>query len=207
MELKLAHELTSIDQDPLFLFFVDLRKAYDTVDRDRLLITLEGYGTGPRMCRLLETFWYFHQVVLRQNGFLGPTFPDTRGTMQGVLVSPTMFNVMVENTIRTCLAITVEYQRVSHDGQGDTFGQFLGVLYANNGMVGSHESYWIQQTMNVLISLFRRYGLASNVTKSRTMTCQPGALQASMPEEAMVMKYTGVGDSYQVIIRRRVPCL
>ena len=135
MELKLAHELTSIDQDPLFLFFVDLRKAYDTVDRDRLLITLEGYGTGPRMCRLLETFWYFHQVVLRQNGFLGPTFPDTRGTMQGVLVSPTMFNVMVENTIRTCLAITVEYQRVSHDGQGDTFGQFLGVLYANNGMV------------------------------------------------------------------------
>ena len=33
MELKLAQELASIYQDPLFLVFMDLRKAYDTVDR------------------------------------------------------------------------------------------------------------------------------------------------------------------------------
>ena len=37
-ELKLAHEISSIDQDPLFLVFLDLRKEYDTVDRDHLLI-------------------------------------------------------------------------------------------------------------------------------------------------------------------------
>ena len=34
MELKLAQELASIDQDPIFLLFLDLRKAYDIVDRD-----------------------------------------------------------------------------------------------------------------------------------------------------------------------------
>ena len=32
MELKLAQELSGIDQDPLFLVFQDLRKAYDTMD-------------------------------------------------------------------------------------------------------------------------------------------------------------------------------
>ena len=31
--LKLAQELASIDQYPLFLVFLDLRKAYDTQDR------------------------------------------------------------------------------------------------------------------------------------------------------------------------------
>ena len=55
-ELKIAQDLSSIDQDPLFLVFLDLQKAYDRVDWERLLITLEGYGSGPHMCGLLEAF-------------------------------------------------------------------------------------------------------------------------------------------------------
>ena len=65
MDLKLAQELASIDQDPLFLIFLDLRKAHDTVEWDRPLITLEGYGAGPWMCGILETFWEFQKVVPR----------------------------------------------------------------------------------------------------------------------------------------------
>ena len=59
MKLKLTQELSSIYQDPLFLVFLDLRKSDDTVERERLLITMEGYGAGPRLCGLLETFWDF----------------------------------------------------------------------------------------------------------------------------------------------------
>ena len=39
-ELNIYQEITSIDQDPLFLVFLDLRKAYDTVDQEHLIITL-----------------------------------------------------------------------------------------------------------------------------------------------------------------------
>ena len=53
MELKLAQEHIIIDQYPLFLVFLYLSKSYDTVDRERLLITLEGYGAGPCLCGIL----------------------------------------------------------------------------------------------------------------------------------------------------------
>ena len=96
MELKLAQDLSKVDHSPLFLFLLDLRKAYNTVDRERLI-----YGAGPLLCGLLDTFWYHQQAVLRQNGFHGPAFPATWITTKGSLVSPTLFNVVVDNVIRT----------------------------------------------------------------------------------------------------------
>ena len=101
MELKLAQDLASIYQDPLFQVLLYLRKAYDTIDWERLLVTLEGYGMFPHLCGILKTFWGRHQVVPRHNGFYRPYFPATRGTKQGSPVSLTLFNVVVDNFIIT----------------------------------------------------------------------------------------------------------
>ena len=54
-----------MDQDPLFLIFLELRKSYNTLDRGCFLITLEGYGAGPCMQRLLAVFWDQKEVVTR----------------------------------------------------------------------------------------------------------------------------------------------
>ena len=57
MAMKLDQELVSVDLGPPFLVFIDLRKAYATMDRGRLIQTLEGYGMGPCLCVLLVTLW------------------------------------------------------------------------------------------------------------------------------------------------------
>ena len=46
-------------------------------------------------------------MVPRYNGFHGMAFPYTGGTPQGGLVSPTLFNMVVDKVIRTWLVITV----------------------------------------------------------------------------------------------------
>ena len=50
--------------------------------------------------------------------------------------------------------MTVEYQRVAHDSMGEAVGRFLGVFYADNSMVVSRESEWLQHSMNVIVGLF-----------------------------------------------------
>ena len=60
--------------------------------------------------------------------------------------------------------------------------------------------------MNVLVGLFRIYGLAADATKSCTITYRPGALQAGISEETMVLKCTGVQELYRVRLQRLIPC-
>ena len=65
MELKMAQELVSINQDPLFLVFLYLWKSYNTLDCVRLLQTFEGYGEVLKMRGILAELWENQEVVTR----------------------------------------------------------------------------------------------------------------------------------------------
>ena len=110
--MKLAHKLDSVYQDPLFLVFLDLQKAYYTVDFGCLMTTLEGYGAGTHMCSLLSVFWDQKEVVTCKNGYHDLNFKAIWGTSQSGLISPTLFNLIVDNVVRNYLALTVEDQLV-----------------------------------------------------------------------------------------------
>ena len=64
-------------------------------------------------------------------------------------------------------------------------------------MVGYRDYNWLKHSMNVLIGLFQRYGLAANAAKSHTMTCQPGTLRFMMSEESREHNCMGVGAPYR----------
>ena len=99
IELKLSYELSSVDQDSLFLLLLYLRKSYDNLDRGVLLQIIEGYGEEPKLRGLLVEFWTIQEVITRQNGFRGPQFQATRRTIQRGLALPTLFNVEVDRLV------------------------------------------------------------------------------------------------------------
>ena len=49
-------QLVFIEQCPLYGLFLDLRKAYDAMDRGRCLQILEDCGVGPNALQLIKTF-------------------------------------------------------------------------------------------------------------------------------------------------------
>ena len=56
LECKLEQEKAIFQGHTLFQAFVDLTKAYDTLDRDRTLEILTGYGVGSNVTRILRRF-------------------------------------------------------------------------------------------------------------------------------------------------------
>ena len=62
----------------------------------------------------------------------------------------------------------------------------LGVSYADDVILGSQDQEWLQGTLKLLIILLRWIGLSDNVTKSKSMTCQPGETRSGMSQEEFV---------------------
>ena len=52
IKAKLAQQLAYLELKPFDGVFLDLRKAFDALDRERTILLLEGYGAGPQLVRL-----------------------------------------------------------------------------------------------------------------------------------------------------------
>ena len=56
----------------------------------------------------------------------------------------------------------------------EEFWRFLVTLYADNNLVKFRCSVELQSYIDILVTLFERVGLRTNVTKTNTMVCVLG---------------------------------
>ena len=90
------------------MIFMELYKAYDTLDRDICLEIMERYGVGPQACRILRTSWDRLQIVVKVGGYYRTALQVFRGVTQGELLSPNIFNVVVDAVVRHWVEVMVE---------------------------------------------------------------------------------------------------
>jgi hypothetical protein len=74
IEAKLAQSLAWRGQCPLYRIYVDLKKAYNALDREQTLNILAAYGVGPKMLRLQKHFWDTAKLVCPTGGNYGEPF-------------------------------------------------------------------------------------------------------------------------------------
>ena len=141
---------------------------------------------GPKMLRLLEAHWAGQLMIAKEQGFYGPPFGTSRGMTQGSKFSPSAFNIIVDKVVRYWLALVLEDDggTVVLDGLGLTVRERLPLFYADDGFVGSRDSVWLQQALDVLLSLFRREGLEANIRKNESMTFFPGHITTGLSNRA-----------------------
>jgi len=103
IEAKLAQQLSYLELKPFYGVFLDLKKAFDSMDWELCIMILEGYGAGPRMIRLIRGYWRDAIMVCRAMGNYGTPFKAGRGVTQGGPLSAKLFNIMVDAVAREWL--------------------------------------------------------------------------------------------------------
>ena len=78
----------------IYMTFVDLTKAFDTVSRDGLWKIMVKFGCPPRYIAMVRQFHDGMQARVQNDGEYPEPFPATNGVKQGCVMAPTLFSMM-----------------------------------------------------------------------------------------------------------------
>ncbi len=98
---------------PLFACFVDLKKAYDCVNRDALWFVLRQQGVPAK---LVELLWDLHTgstATIKAFGGESEPFEIKRGVRQGCNIAPLLFNIFLDYVVKQA---SPHLQAASHRG-------------------------------------------------------------------------------------------
>ena len=199
-EAKVLVEATRCKGEVLFLVFLDLTKAYDTVDRDRLFTMLEHYGLGPRCIAVLRNAWNDSGMVPKRDGRFGKCITTTRGVRQGDIISPTLFNILVDAVLR------LERERLREVELSEANLPLLQ-FYADDGLIGAGVNPdGVQASLDAVVEIFERFGIDVNVRKTKWMFVAGKHRVHRIQHGTYCNVVTGGRDSYIERGREMVSC-
>ena len=78
----------------LYMTFVDLTKAFDTVSRDGLWKIMAKFGCPPILIAMVRQFHDGMQARVQNDGEFSEPFEVTNGVKLGCVLAPTLFSMM-----------------------------------------------------------------------------------------------------------------
>ena len=108
-------DFTATENIPGLMIFIDLQKAFDSVEWHFLIKCLEEFNFGPDFIRWVGVFYKDIKSCIINNGLMSNFFPLERGVRQGDPLSPYLSVLAVET-----LAIAI---RQNPDIKGIVIGQ------------------------------------------------------------------------------------
>ena len=101
--LRILAEKSREFNTPLYLSFVDLRKAYDSVCRDALWSVLKKYQFPDKLIRILQALHHDTKGAVRAYGRLSEEFSISTGVRQGDVLAPVLFNLFFDAIVAATL--------------------------------------------------------------------------------------------------------
>ena len=94
---------------PLFLCFIDLHKAYDSIDRTVLWKVLAPFGVPSQMAEVIRPFHDGMRACMRNDeGLCSKRFDVGQGPRQGCALFPLLFNAFFAAILFVALERSVE---------------------------------------------------------------------------------------------------
>jgi hypothetical protein len=157
--LRIISERTLEVDEELSVCFIDWQKAFDRVNRTKLMQILKENGIDWRERRLISILYMAQSVQVRLNREETRSVKIGRGVRQGCCLSPILYNLYSEYLTKEAL-----------EGLGDfkMGGQIIhATKYADDLVLLAKEEKVLQEMTDKLIEIGRCYGMEINAEKQK----------------------------------------
>jgi len=98
----IIEKATALDTS-LLINFIDFKKAFDCLHRPAVWSILSSYGIPEKIIRVIQNFYRDSRCAVRSDGQLGDWFQIITGVKQGCLLSPLIFLLVMDWTLKNAV--------------------------------------------------------------------------------------------------------
>ena len=179
--LKLAMEKRREYNKPLFMCFIDITRAYDSVNRDLLWRVCRKYGIAQKLVNLLKMLYKTSRAKVRVEGELSDSFLIETRVLQGGIPSPILFNVVFDFIIRKVIGEAgvsrIKFSYGSNDfyhGKQESYKDFdiLTLMYADDLVIMCETADDLETFIKTFEKVTQQFGMTMSVKKTCMTTLQ-----------------------------------
>lgn len=145
----------------VYISFIDLKKAFDNVDRHKLWERLYLVGISGKIIRIIASL--YENIRLQIRTYEGKTsdIPLDRGVLQGDALSPLLFAIYLHDLEKSLLEAGFEGVSVNERCQ------IISLSYADDIAILSGNVPDLQRKLNFVNRYFLKLGLEININKTK----------------------------------------
>ena len=156
----LSHYKT-LSKKPVYACFVDLSKAFDSINRTDLLYKLGQYGIAGNILQVIKSMYTDITYSIKSNGKYSTSFSSTHGVKQGCNLSPLLFNLFINDIHNafdsSCKPVSIDQQK------------FSSISFADDIVILSETPEGLQNSLNNIQEYCEKWGLKINCDKTKVV--------------------------------------
>lgn len=175
----------------LYIAFIDLAKAFDTVSRETLWLALSKFGVPPAFLNILKSLHENTTAAIRSGSSRSSSFPIEVGVKQGCVLAPVIFNLyltavtmLCHRTMSPSEGVSIEYRldgslfniRRLQARTKTSLAKILELQYADDCAIIAHTPEDLQASLTNVTRIYTALGLKININKTE-IVAQRGVIE------------------------------
>ncbi|BHF67956.1 hypothetical protein SprV_0301098500 [Sparganum proliferum] len=211
-----AHQLQEKCQEMrthLYSTFVDLTKAFDTVNREGLWKIMQKFGCPERFIQMVRQLHDGMMARVTDNGAVSEAFAVTNGVKQGCVLAPTLFSLMFSAMMMDAYRDERPGIRIAYRTDGQLLNQrrmqfqsrvststVHELLFADDCALNTTSEEEMQRSMDLFSAACANFGLVINTQKTVVMhQPPPNSAIATAPNAPPPPQISVNGTQLQVV--------